>query len=85
MRKNLSAIVLSIVLVGFLDSVALVPLASVAAGLADAPTMVRAGLGLSSISFWCLRWIEHSRSPTWMAFPCASQSTCTSMWRPPVR
>ncbi len=35
--------------------------------------------GHSSISFWFLRWMEHSRSPRQTTLPCASQSSCTSM------
>jgi uncharacterized membrane protein YbhN (UPF0104 family) len=43
-KAGLGALVLTIVVVGFLDSVALIPLASVAAGLGDIPGGVRAGL-----------------------------------------
>ena len=37
-----------------------------------------AGEGDSSTSFWCLRWIEHSRSPSVSTPPFWSQRTCTS-------
>ncbi len=40
-----------------------------------------AGLGVSSMSFWCRRCTEQSRSPRWMQWPCASANTCTSTWR----
>ena len=40
-----------------------------------------AGAGLSSISFWCRRCTEQSRSPRWMTFPFESASTWTSTWR----
>ena len=33
---------------------------------------VRKGEGLSSITFWCRRWIEHSRSKRWTALPWPS-------------
>jgi uncharacterized membrane protein YbhN (UPF0104 family) len=45
-RAGLGAICLSIVVVGFLDSAALTPLASVAAGLTHVPAGLRAGLAL---------------------------------------
>lgn len=45
-RAGVGAILFSIVVVGFLDSAALTPLASVAAGLGHAPGLVRAGLAL---------------------------------------
>jgi uncharacterized membrane protein YbhN (UPF0104 family) len=45
-RAGLGAICLSIVLVGFLDSAALTPLASVAAGLTDLSAWPRAGLAV---------------------------------------
>jgi hypothetical protein len=38
-------------------------------------------LGASSISFWCRRWIEHSRSPRLITLPCSSASTWNSMCR----
>ena len=41
---------------------------------------VRNGDGPSSISFWCRRWTEHSRSPSTRAPPRPSPSTCTSTW-----
>ncbi len=44
-----------------------------------------AGDGASSTTFWCRRWIEHSRSPSAHTVPCASASTWTSMCRPPSR
>ena len=43
------------------------------------------GDGASSMTFWCRRWIEHSRSPIAQTVPCASASTCTSMCRPAAR
>jgi propionyl-CoA carboxylase alpha chain len=43
------------------------------------------GAGASSITFWCRRWIEHSRSPIAQTVPCWSAMTCTSMWRPVAR
>jgi len=46
MRAGLGTLVLSIVVVGFIDSAALAPLASIAAGLAETPPGVRAGLAL---------------------------------------
>src|SRR5207245_181927 len=42
---------------------------------------VRAGEGVSSMIFWCLRWIEHSRSPRCAALPWLSQITWISMCR----
>ena len=39
------------------------------------------GDGASSITFWWRRCSEHSRSPRCRTVPCASASTCTSMWR----
>jgi uncharacterized membrane protein YbhN (UPF0104 family) len=45
-RIGLPALLLSIVVVGFLDSAALAPLASVAAGLGQVPGWVRVGLAL---------------------------------------
>ena len=44
-------------------------------------TGVTAGLGASSSSFWCRRWILHSRSPSAITRPCVSASTWISMWR----
>ena len=40
-------------------------------------------LGASSTSFWCRRWMEHSRSPRWMTFPNRSARNWNSIWRPP--
>ena len=40
-----------------------------------------AGDGLSSISFWWRRWIEHSRSPRCTTVPLESAITWISMWR----
>ena len=37
--------------------------------------------GVSSTTFWWRRWIEHSRSTNGSTVPCASPSSCTSMWR----
>ena len=45
-RAGLGAICLSIVLVGFLDSAALTPLASVAAGVTHVPAALRVGMAL---------------------------------------
>jgi uncharacterized membrane protein YbhN (UPF0104 family) len=45
-RAGIGAICLSIVIVGFLDSAALTPLASVAAGTTHVPASLRAGLAL---------------------------------------
>jgi hypothetical protein len=42
---------------------------------------VSAGEGDSSTSFWWRRWIEHSRSPKWMVFPCPSAMIWNSTWR----
>ena len=39
------------------------------------------GAGVSSMSFWCRRWIEHSRSKRCTSSPCRSPMTCTSTWR----
>lgn len=36
---------------------------------------VRAGEGPSSTSFWLRRWMEQSRSPRWITFPCLSANT----------
>ena len=41
----------------------------------------RFGDGASSITFWWRRWTEQSRSKRCTMSPCASASTCTSMWR----
>ena len=49
---------------------------SAALSSADTP-----GPGASSITFWCRRCTEQSRSPRWTADPRASASTCTSRWR----
>ena len=40
-----------------------------------------AGDGASSISFWCRRCTEQSRSPRWIALPWRSPNTWISMWR----
>ena len=40
-----------------------------------------AGDGASSTSFWCRRWIEHSRSNSWTMRPCVSARSWTSTWR----
>ena len=40
------------------------------------------GDGVSSMTFWCRRCSEHSRSPSDHTVPCASASTCTSRCRP---
>ena len=40
------------------------------------------GAGASSMTFWCRRWVEQSRSKRCSTVPCASASTCTSRWRP---
>ena len=56
-RAGLGAIVLSIVVVGFLDSAALAPLASVAAGFGGMPDLLRAGLALvaaAGVGAWLL-------------------------------
>ncbi|MER3410485.1 MAG: hypothetical protein C4306_10440, partial [Thermoleophilia bacterium] len=56
-RAGLGAIVLSIVVVGFLDTAALAPLASVAAGLGGMPGLLRAGLALvaaAGVGAWLL-------------------------------
>jgi uncharacterized membrane protein YbhN (UPF0104 family) len=45
-RAGLGAICLSIVIVGFLDTAALTPLASVAAGVTHVPAVLRAGLAI---------------------------------------
>ncbi len=52
-----------------------------AAPMAARCASVSRGLGASSMTFWWRRCSEHSRSPRWMTVPCASASTCTSMWR----
>src|SRR3981189_1645292 len=39
------------------------------------------GDGASSMTFWLRRWIEHSRSPRWITWPCLSPNTWISMWR----
>src|SRR5665213_3529697 len=39
------------------------------------------GDGASSTTFWLRRWIEHSRSPRWMTWPCLSPSTWISTCR----
>jgi uncharacterized membrane protein YbhN (UPF0104 family) len=49
-KAGVGAICLSIVLVGFLDSAALTPLASVAAGLTDLSAWPRAGLALVAVA-----------------------------------
>ncbi len=35
------------------------------------------------MSFWCRRWIEHSRSPRCTTLPLLSAITWISMWRGP--
>ena len=42
---------------------------------------VSAGEGDSSISFWCRRWIEHSRSPRCTTLPWWSPRIWNSMCR----
>ena len=37
--------------------------------------------GDSSMSFWCRRCTEHSRSPRWTTLPFVSAITWISMWR----
>ena len=39
------------------------------------------GEGASSITFWCRRWMEHSRSFRYTTLPKLSPSTWISMWR----
>ena len=39
------------------------------------------GDGVSSVSFWCLLWMEQSRSERWQAFPYWSPITCISICR----
>ena len=39
------------------------------------------GAGASSITFWCRRCSEQSRSNRWTTLPWLSPNTCTSMWR----
>ena len=41
------------------------------------------GEGASSTTFWCRRWMEHSRSPSAQTVPWASAMTWTSMCRRP--
>ncbi len=56
-RAGLGAMVLSIVVVGFLDSAALTPLASVAAGFGAMPSLLRVGLALvagAGVGAWLL-------------------------------
>ncbi len=43
-----------------------------------------AGDGVSSITFWYLRWTEQSRSVSAHTEPRVSASTWTSTWRAPV-
>ncbi len=43
--------------------------------------LVHAGAGASSITFWCRRWSEQSRSKRWTTLPWVSPKTCTSIWR----
>ena len=45
----------------------------------------RATDGDSSSSFWCRRWIEHSRSPRWTTVPWRSPKIWNSTWRGPTR
>ena len=40
-----------------------------------------AGDGASSMTFWCRRCTEHSRSPRWTALPWVSPNTWISTWR----
>ena len=61
-----------------------------AAATAAAPIRARnsaltAGEGASSRTFWCRRWIEHSRSPRWTIWPWVSAKTWISMWRGATR
>ena len=41
----------------------------------------RNGAGATSISFWCRRCNEHSRSKSVATAPQLSAATCTSTWR----
>ena len=61
-------------------------LAAAASCLADSMMRARSaslsdGLGATSISFWCRRWIVHSRSQRWLMAPWRSPTICTSIWR----
>lgn len=84
-RAGVGTIVLSIVVVGFLDSAALAPLASVAAGFGSMPDLVRAGLGLvagAGAGAWLLvvamprlgrvPFLGRFRISRWLAAHCAS-------------
>jgi len=85
-RVGLGAICLSIVLVGFLDSAALTPLASVAAGVTHVPVGLRIGLALVAAAGVCawliviamprlarVRRLGRFRLVRWLA----EHSTCT--------
>ena len=54
---------------------------SAAASIASRSSGVSADEGVSSISFWWRRWIEHSRSPSVSTVPWPSQRTWISTWR----
>ncbi len=65
---------------------ALTYLTARAAATAARPISVRssgvsATDGASSSTFWCRRWMEHSRSPRWTVRPVESARIWNSMWR----
>ena len=45
------------------------------------PALAKFGAGASSITFWCRRCTEQSRSKRCTTLPCVSPKTCISMWR----
>ena len=55
--------------------------ATAASPICSRSSVETAGEGVSSMTFWCRRWIEQSRSPRWITLPCRSAKTWISTWR----
>ena len=55
--------------------------ATAASPICSRSSVETAGEGVSSMTFWCRRWIEQSRSPRWMTLPCRSAKIWISTWR----
>jgi len=92
-RAGFGTLVLSIVLVGFLDSAALMPLASVAAGLGEVPAGLRAGLAIvaaagigAALIVVAMPRLAHSRRLArfrlvrWLAAHSASTREASKAW-----
>jgi uncharacterized membrane protein YbhN (UPF0104 family) len=92
-RASLGAVVLSLFLLGLIDSAALVPLASVAAGVTDVSGLARAllilvavagvgaaGLVLSLPRLVRLRWVKRFRIARWMSENATPPRDAVGAW-----